>query len=291
MTAFHSRSVKGASLLELLAVLAILGALASMALPHYARRKEQAQAAVCQVNRRHIEMDERGHFLEHDEPRLTIDDRYACPSGGVYVWLIGDPDQQGYPMVGCSLHYAAQQPSTWTEPLFSSELEDMDDLIPLLGKWKTRKGALETLGRGEHRLAFGDEAWSAYRLDTTAMLKKGPGYGIYYRSDQDPNITGYAFQYDPGYGRGAFLVRKVYNGREQSPFRRVPIPEGFPVYNTAHDVSIELDGDHHRIRVDGQTILDFRDDAFETGSAGLRSWGRTQASFERITVRRPAGSS
>lgn len=103
MSAYTSRE-KGFTLLEMMVALCIIAALASIAIPRYAAYRERAQAAACLSNRYNIEMEERAHFLEQEEPGLTIDGIYKCPSGGVYVWLISDPKEPGYPRVICSLH-------------------------------------------------------------------------------------------------------------------------------------------------------------------------------------------
>ena len=96
---------EGFTLLELMVVIAIIGALASIAMPQYASYTVKARAAHCLANRYHIEMDERAYFLDHDVPNLKIDDLWSCPSGGEYVWLISDPNDSDYPKIGCSIHF------------------------------------------------------------------------------------------------------------------------------------------------------------------------------------------
>lgn len=94
----------GFSLLELMVVIFILAALASIAIPRYVVYRQQALAAECLSNRHQAEMAERAYFLEYDQPSLAIADTYSCPSGGVYVWLVSDPEVSGYPKLICSLH-------------------------------------------------------------------------------------------------------------------------------------------------------------------------------------------
>ncbi|RLC19967.1 MAG: hypothetical protein DRH56_10730 [Deltaproteobacteria bacterium] len=275
----------GFTLIEIIVAIAIIAALASIAIPQYAAYLARARAARCLANRYHIEMDERAYFLEHNAPSLHIDERYTCPCGGTYIWLVSDPNDPRYPKVGCSVHYAQLPASSKGNTLFATNFDGMDNLKPLIGKWKIRHGDLVPAGRGgEHRLAFGDKGWKDYTVTADVSLSKGRGYGIYYRADGTRRISGYCFQYDPGYGKGAFLVRKVVNGREQSPVARVWMPKGFPVYHQSHQISIAVTGARHVIKVDGDTVLDFKDDTFPTGSAGLRTWGNSRAVFQSATV-------
>ena len=280
----YGNQSKGFTLLEVMMVIAIIGVLASIALPNYLAYRQKAYAAHCTANRHYIEMIEREYFVNQDVANLKIDESYKCPSGGVYVWLVSDTNDPGYPKVGCSIHLAQIVSVPKEKSLYSNDFNDMDGLNPLRGKWGLEDGKLVVEGRGEHRLAFGDENWEDYELTTNATLSEGQGYGIYYRGDGEAKITSYCFQYDPGYGRGAFLVRKVVNGKEQGPFQRVEIPKDFPVYNQSHKISITAQGDHYTIKVDGQEIFDFNDDTFSSGSAGFRSWGKSQVSFENVVV-------
>ena len=285
MKKIRNRNSEGFAVLELMVVIAIMGALALIAIPQYLIHRGKAQAVHCLANRRNIEMVERCYFLDHNIPSLKIDDLYKCPCGGEYVWLISVPDAPGYPKVGCSVHYAYLPPSQEEETLFSSDFEDMDDLTPLKRKWEIRDGNLLPLKGGEHRITFGDTNWTDYEMKVNATLSSGKGYGIYYRSDGNKKNSGYCFQYDPGYGKGAFLVREVVNGKEKKPFQRVKIPDGFPVFNQSHEIAVSVEDDHHVIKIDGETILDFYDDTYPSGSTGLRSWGKSKVSFENVTVR------
>jgi len=127
----------GFVLLELLMVFVIIGTLASIAIPHYAEYREDALAAQCQANRYHIEIEELAYFAENGEPRLTIDDKYTCPHGGTYVWLVMDPEDPRYPQIGCSVHFTGSATETSaTAPETEDEIEEdisaaqlIDDLI------------------------------------------------------------------------------------------------------------------------------------------------------------------
>lgn len=131
---------------------------------------------------------------------------------------------------------------------------------------------------GEYRTYFAVPAGDDYRIEVDATLKQGRGYGIYYRSNGQSAVSAYSFQYDPGLASGsytmAFVVRKVFNGSEQSPFQQVNMTSSqFPnIFNRSHHISITVRGNLHIIKVDGTQIMRFTDSSFLTGGAGLRSW-------------------
>ncbi len=104
MKALKGNNSGGFTFIELLMVFVMVGALASIAIPQYASHSVKARAANCLANRHNIEMAESAYFLDHDSPSLEIDDLYECPCGGVYVWLVSDPNDPDYPKVGCSIH-------------------------------------------------------------------------------------------------------------------------------------------------------------------------------------------
>ena len=94
-------------LLELLIVIMLLAALLSIAVPGFVAYTEKARAVSCLSNRHNIEQDKRSSYLNNEAQSLVIDNRYKCPSGGVYAWLISDTADTNYPSIGCSLHYGS----------------------------------------------------------------------------------------------------------------------------------------------------------------------------------------
>jgi hypothetical protein len=165
--------------------------------------------------------------------------------------------------------------NTGSSVLFNTDFTSMAGLSPVQGAWKIVNGRLVPTTGGENRLAFGDPAWTDVQLDVNASLDSGRGYGVHFRSDGKQAISGYCFQFDPGYNapRGAFVVRRVVAGVEGStPVARADMPVGSSQYGTPHDISINAVGDHFVIKVDGVAVLDFRDSTYTSGSAGLRSW-------------------
>ena len=185
--------------------------------------------------------------------------------------------------------------STTSAVLFSTDFSSMSGLTPLMGTWSVVDGALVPGVLGENRLAFGSTAWTDVALSVKATLESGRGYGIYFRANGLASITGYCFQLDPGFTQPSFLVRKVMYGWDVAgpPLASAPIPPGFSIYGTAHELTINAVGSHIVIEVDGVTMLDFYDSSFASGSAGLRSWGGSQVNFLDANVLdgRAAGTS
>ncbi|MFC1838719.1 prepilin-type N-terminal cleavage/methylation domain-containing protein [Thermodesulfobacteriota bacterium] len=137
----------GFSVIEILMVMVIIGALASIAIPQYASYQEDARSVSCEANRRHIEMDESNYYLDNDTPGLNIDGRYSCPSGGTYVWLKSDPNDPEYPQIGCSLHFAGTSSPDDTieeEPEDEKTVSEMiDELIQIVNNADIKKTSVK----------------------------------------------------------------------------------------------------------------------------------------------------
>jgi len=274
----------GYSLIEILIVITVLAALAAIAVPQYLSYIERGRAAKCLANRHNIETDEKAFYIANGRTGLAVDARYACPSGGLYVWLVSDPASSEYPRIGCSLHYGAM--AAPENVLFSSDLSTMGGLRTLAGNWAIQNGTLAPVGgKEEHRLAFGDASWKDYEIRMNAVISRSGGYGVYYRSDGSANTTGYMFQYDPVGGK--FAVLKVVSGQPQGIVQQVPMPAGFSAYGQAHDISVGIQGDHHVVKVDGRAVLDFRDGSFASGMGGLGSWSNPKVNFDNLQVIQP----
>jgi fructan beta-fructosidase len=170
--------------------------------------------------------------------------------------------------------------------VFQEDFSSMD-------QWNTTRGifSIDENGRvynassGENR-AFIDYEGENYTVDiNVAHLTEGQGYGVWFRStdvDSSQGVNGYTFQYDPGYGSGAFLFRKWVNGHEQSPFGRVNVGE-YSWYD-AHDVSLQVQGNTFTAYINGEPVISAQDDTYTSGTVGLRTWGNSQAYFDDITI-------
>lgn len=184
-----------------------------------------------------------------------------------YCWAIG-ADGRVHTGNGCS---------------FSSDLTSLAGFASLMGNWTASGGVLSpSVEQYQNRVVTTGGPWEDFTFQATAALISGDGYGIYYRCDSNPNITGYIFQVDPGLGN-KFVVRKVVTGFESDPFQQVKMPPGFRV-NGQHNILVSVQGDHHVISIDGSMVLNFRDSQYMSGTVGLRSWNNSRVNFTQFKV-------
>jgi len=168
---------------------------------------------------------------------------------------------------------------------FADEFNDLEAWDIVRGKWDVEDGKL-CGGPGEGRI-FTDLSESDYVINVQdATLFKGNGYGIYFRTTNSEKVDGYNFQYDPGYGKGSFVFRKWFKGRELQPIAIVKAPD-FDWYNQEYDIKIVVDGNTFTAFIDDEQVLQAVDDTYSEGGVGFRTWDGTTACFENISVDPP----
>ena len=179
-------------------------------------------------------------------------------------------------------------------------------------QWKLVQGAAKIEGNAVSMTAAGENRVvstlprtnSDMVYSTQATLSAGRGYGIWTRATLGAygQVSGYSFQYDPGYqyvdskfGK-ALLLRVWQDGRECStPIAKVQWPAGLKVDGT-HEVTVVTRGDTLYATIDGTKMFDvpslkgaLADSKCgmtePTGSqVGFRTWGDSQASFRNTTI-------
>lgn len=148
--------------------------------------------------------------------------------------------------------------------------------------FRLQNGQLVATVGGEQRGFTGDANWTDYTVEVqNANLQQGNGYGVYFRTTDEPTVNGYVFQYDPGYGK--YVIRRVVNGNEMPPIA-VSATAPSQWTNVSRSVQIDVRGSTFTARVDGVTVLQARDSQFASGRVGIRTWDDTRASFDNLTV-------
>jgi len=213
-----------------------------------------------------------GDFNFIDGGKSNFDGMTAC-----YIFLL---DEQGNSV---SMSYGSY---TFDENF------DTSTLVSVYGRdWVATEQGLMPSDWGEARAILpGDETWTDYTVNVVATYSEGNGYAIYIRATGEAdNITAYAFQVDPGYGSGAFLVRPVYDGREKSPiaitwFNNIGADWTLPIRPEKHYITITAEGNHFTMTFNGIEVLNFTDDRFTNGRVGIRKWHTTDVAFESIEI-------
>jgi hypothetical protein len=100
-------------------------------------------------------------------------------------------------------------------------------------------------------------------------------------------FNGYAFQYDTGYGKGAFLLRKWVNGIEVwKPLAVKSPPADYQWYDVQRHIEVTMEGSLITAKVDGETVISASDNSFSSGGVGLRVWNNPSAQFKNFSVSR-----
>jgi len=170
-----------------------------------------------------------------------------------------------------------------------------DDFSADLAEWKAIQGKNGSIADGKFcpiSYALSLNACSMSKnLDNYIVtindvtLSSGSGYGIVFRAENPPNgMTGYVFQYDPGYYPGSFIIRKWVNGRELSVPIAVAKAPGYNWYNTPHDLSVVVKDNTFTAYVDGVEVVAAQDSSYPTGGAGIRTWDSTLVCLDQFQI-------
>ncbi len=289
---------KAFTIIEIMIVVVILASLAAgVTTVNVLRARKNTENSLCTHHRSLIEQAEVRYFTDkgkHSENMQNlVDEGYLlevpeCLAKGVYAWV---PEVEGsasyQTTVACSIHgISIPLEDGVTYNFDDGNADGWDEVRGRYWKVKDGKYYAGREGRrgGEHRSLFGDESWTDYTVSVDAELFQGQGYGVYFRAQDFTSLDSYIFQYDPGYGGGEFIFRTVVNGREKSPFARAKAPEGFQWTGIEREITVEAVGSSLKAYVDGVLVLEANDSTYSQGAIGLRTWGKSYASFDNIEV-------
>jgi len=301
----------GFTLVELMAVVAIIGIMTAIAVPYYNNYKKTScdQAALADLY--NVRAGVQKYLTDGTLQGTTATTDITAATAAVLADGLAGRGTYGYPgptqKCGVSLTNSgsvvkatasAGTGTTWSldmaggsqsaasasRELLSTEFNNLDGVKFLTSNASYRIDdgtlAVTTQKYGQAVATIGDATWKDYTVETMATLDSGPGYGIYYRftgGDNWNTRNGYVFQYDPGAGN-RLLVRTVTNGTESSPIQSVAMSNFFPsadIFGTEQKVSISVVGDQHTISLNGTQVFSFTDSKFQTGAVGLRTWANS----------------
>jgi fructan beta-fructosidase len=128
-------------------------------------------------------------------------------------------------------------------------------------------------------------------ISFSASITSGWGFGAFFHVSGDvvkSAFNGYSFQYDPGYGSGAFTLYKWTNGSAIFPPLAVAYPSpGYNWFGPDRHIEVTTQGSLITAKVDGATVLTATDGSYTSGGAGLRLWNDPTAKFSKFTVTTP----
>jgi Flp pilus assembly pilin Flp len=164
---------------------------------------------------------------------------------------------------------------------------DVSDWVVTRGDgWTVQAGQYcnNSLVLSDRRTFVGDPSWTDYTISIRANLFEDDGWGVYFRATNLDRPNAYIFQYDPGWGSGAFMFRKVVYGGERNPFAITWAPEDYEWYNVWRTITVRVEGDTFTALLDGAQVLQASDPDFQNGQVGLRIWADSTACFDDLTV-------
>ncbi len=165
---------------------------------------------------------------------------------------------------------------------FADDFANLSAWNIVRGSWQVLGGDLVG-GPNEGRI-FHDLGQSDYVITVEgATLKRGNGYGIFFRATNPSRVNGYTFQYDPGYRGGAFILRKWVNGNELPPFAVAPA-RGYDWNASSRQVNVVVKGNTFTAYVDGVQVVRGTDSTYTQGGIGFRTWDGTIAHFGGVSV-------
>jgi hypothetical protein len=138
--------------------------------------------------------------------------------------------------------------------------------------------------RGTHA-AFGDAAWTDYRLSFQARCYDNDAWGALFRYTSDSNYYRFFWVLDADSGGPLRRLERVQNGTFTT---LAEDRAAFPT-NQWMDIDIEATLDTLSVRVDGHEVFRVQDATFSAGRVGFYCWGQERQLYRAISVMSAAG--
>jgi len=259
----------GFTLLEILVVISILGALAAVAVLSVTRFMNAAVPAAYEVERKQVHTAAGLYMLTGNH----IDAATVVGPGNLGIvapWLQGN----------LKYYWSIDTNGGVYPVLYASSLNSLDGFTPLSGSWVPGADGLSTNGDASSLVVAGGN-YGNFTFQTSASFTSDDGYGMTYRSDGDGS-NGYILQFDPT--TDTFAVYKMVNGVQSPALASTSMPAG---YSGQHSISVSVVGNSHTIKVDGSTIMSFQDSTYGSGTVGLQTSSGSNVNFTSFTVTPP----
>ncbi len=171
-------------------------------------------------------------------------------------------------------------------PIYSTAFTpaEQDNWQVTRGEWLWSDDGLTNTKHGENRI-FIDTlvGLNDYTVSLSANLHEGQGWGMFFGSNLDSQnkISGFNFQYDPGWGDGAYLIRK-WDSDKESVLSSVRTDLD---YDIVHDFLFQVSNNSITVQQDGTEIIRYNGLLEPEGTLlGLRTWSGSTASFTSMSV-------
>jgi len=189
------------------------------------------------------------------------------------------------------LAFAVSLPCAQGTVIYSDSLQNGEDSSWTItsGKWSWSIDGLSNSATGENRIFLdalkGIDIDEGYEIHFKCNLKKGSGWGVFFNAglNSKNQVSGYSFQYDPGYSSGAYLLRKWTNNSETVVTSA--IHKEMQNYNTNHDFVVKVSSSAFSVMQDGVDVLSYGKSLNSFGElVGLRTWSCSSAMFSDFSI-------
>jgi len=170
------------------------------------------------------------------------------------------------------------------ELLFDPLTSDSGHWNVTSGSWVHDELGMHNSVPGENR-AFIDvlNGSTSYTVEVSATLHSDKGWGVWLSADMDAQdrVSGYTFQYDPGWSPDSYLLRRWEDGVE-SVLHQVDLDVE---YGEAFDFRFEVEDASFRALQDGELIMSTDVLGVHDGDlVGFRTWSSSSATFSSLAV-------